>query len=761
MANTTQSNQRISGYLEKKAKLRLGSPWKRYWFVLEGRLLLYYRSKDEYESLSPCKGSINLCPPCNVKPALSVNGVFQIECRANTVILRAEDRSQQEKWMQALLSAIAQSQSNSNRMSHFRYSLDDLPIPNQKSGTLSRQNTMPYRNSPASKDLIERLQKIGAQTYRVTTGAITKFTKKDQYNEIHKSQSAEQIPQYSVIHEETSSEFYSEKNADACVNVDNEQYVASAEVEEEIGEEEAQIRKENQRNVHHLYERISRQDDDYATVDKSKEPQHEVVNDQYVITADDDNENRFLYTDEYSAIDNTKEALYEDLDGLKRKDPLDSEPLLPPRPDNRKYSEDSFSQSSSNEDNVKKKKCKFLFRHLRKCDKKLDGELKMKPKSRSTSFLKRVWRRKNAKSLDAQEDVAYEAIDYEVIEKQIQQNKNDLQMLQELQDILESRKNLLQEKLKSNAEKITAESTPNPAVETQFETDEACTDEKVEDAKPTLPPKQSSPINTGSRYDTANNNEIKSIDEILDDLDKEKEALDSKQKVKELIEKFEIHNEDDVALRPKSKQQLHFIIGPDADSRHSEGLNELLEKLSKVTCAPVLKPGVTSSLITPALTDEEWLELMPIRNRRMSDPDYDIPRPHRSLQFPIPVKRTENPIPATRFFGPILTTETQPHTVDSKPCSIMDPDSLEIEQDPKKTNKDGIKASYVSHNYKKDDSVVYAQPKSLLIGIPESTADMVTPNINCDTNDLDNTVAIKEEIFVDSLEPLVEISTTF
>lgn len=38
----------------------------------------------------------------------------------------------------------------------------------------------------------------------------------------------------------------------------------------------------------------------------------------------------------------------------------------------------------------------------------------------------------------------------------------------------------------------------------------------------------------------------------------------------------------------------------------------------------------------------------------MSDPDYDIPRPHRSLVFEPKTEDPENVIPATRFFGPVL-----------------------------------------------------------------------------------------------------------
>ncbi|KAJ8931682.1 hypothetical protein NQ314_015398, partial [Rhamnusium bicolor] len=148
--------------------LKMMSSYKRYWFVLEGRLLLYYRSKDEYEAISPCKGSINLGPPCNVKPCSSLAGVFQIETRTSTITLRAENREDQTRWMQGIMSALNQNK-NSNRLSHFRYSLDELTQQQVVKGVLERQNTIPQRiSSPASdtnNEIIQRLQKMGAQSY--------------------------------------------------------------------------------------------------------------------------------------------------------------------------------------------------------------------------------------------------------------------------------------------------------------------------------------------------------------------------------------------------------------------------------------------------------------------------------------------------------------------------------------------------------------------------------------------------------------------
>lgn len=63
------------------------SCYKKYWFVLEGRLLLYYKSKDEYDAISPCKGSITLGPTSNVKPCSPNTGVFQIESKTTTITL--------------------------------------------------------------------------------------------------------------------------------------------------------------------------------------------------------------------------------------------------------------------------------------------------------------------------------------------------------------------------------------------------------------------------------------------------------------------------------------------------------------------------------------------------------------------------------------------------------------------------------------------------------------------------------------------------
>ncbi|GJQ85427.1 hypothetical protein Trydic_g23856 [Trypoxylus dichotomus] len=150
--NSDKNNVRMSGYLEKKGKLKVMSSWKTYWFVLEGRLLLYYRSKGEY-ALSPCKGSINLGPNCSIKPLLGSSSMFQIETRANTIVLKAKTRLDKERWMQAILSALNQNNASINGLMHFRYSSDDLIPKNfmQHPDALSRQNTLPSNRLKVEK----------------------------------------------------------------------------------------------------------------------------------------------------------------------------------------------------------------------------------------------------------------------------------------------------------------------------------------------------------------------------------------------------------------------------------------------------------------------------------------------------------------------------------------------------------------------------------------------------------------------------------
>lgn len=119
----------------------------------------------------------------------------------------------------------------------------------------------------------------------------------------------------------------------------------------------------------------------------------------------------------------------------------------------------------------------------------------------------------------------------------------------------------------------------------------------------------------------------------------------------------------------------------------------------------------------------------------------------------------------------------------------MDPDSLELEHLPTPTSnitdsdystvdKDYSVGSYTSHDYLSDDKVIYAHPKAIILNPKSNNKDSIYSNIKLDNkngniiNDIEvnihaieiNNVSIipkSEETFIDSLEPLAEISTAF
>ncbi|XP_044759673.1 ankyrin repeat domain-containing protein 12-like isoform X2 [Coccinella septempunctata] len=178
MSDDSRNSQKITGYLEKRGKLKLMNSWKRYWFVLEGHLLLYYGSKEEYDALSPCKGTITLGPTCTIKPYQSTPSKFQITTRSGCAItLRAESVAEQNKWMQAVYSTVNENQKidiSPTKLCHFRYSTervdtlatnadqqksDNIPVPTEAEPSPTRT---------LEKDegqLLERLQRIGARSY--------------------------------------------------------------------------------------------------------------------------------------------------------------------------------------------------------------------------------------------------------------------------------------------------------------------------------------------------------------------------------------------------------------------------------------------------------------------------------------------------------------------------------------------------------------------------------------------------------------------
>lgn len=140
-------------------------------------------------------------------------------------------------------------------------------------------------------------------------------------------------------------------------------------------------------------------------------------------------------------------------------------------------------------------------------------------------------------------------------------------------------------------------------------------DDALIDMEPALPPKISNKHPSPYHDTPKNNNPIflhntpppepeKTIDQILDDLDKEKVEGENRPNVKRMVERFNAIKEEEVVLR-RQKQQEKPVL------RHSDDLNELLEKLGKITVAPTMEPGVTSSLASPPVSDEEVTVLIP------------------------------------------------------------------------------------------------------------------------------------------------------
>lgn len=78
-------------------------------------------------------------------------------------------------------------------------------------------------------------------------------------------------------------------------------------------------------------------------------------------------------------------------------------------------------------------------------------------------------------------------------------------------------------------------------------------------------------------------------------------------------------------------------------------------------------------------TDDEWLARVPIRRRRHSEPDYDVPRPHRRSSTSQTPEVEQDVIPATRFLGPALphiTPLLESSRISSPSPPSITPDSL-------------------------------------------------------------------------------------
>uniref|UniRef100_A0A2S2P6V2 PH domain-containing protein n=1 Tax=Schizaphis graminum TaxID=13262 RepID=A0A2S2P6V2_SCHGA len=97
---------KMAGYLEKKGRMRVVGVrrWKKRWCVLEGKLLLYFKTQLEYSHhLSPCRGSVNM----GLALSITLRGPCQLQIvtRSQIIILRTKSKSDLDEWFAALRDA--------------------------------------------------------------------------------------------------------------------------------------------------------------------------------------------------------------------------------------------------------------------------------------------------------------------------------------------------------------------------------------------------------------------------------------------------------------------------------------------------------------------------------------------------------------------------------------------------------------------------------------------------------------------------------
>ncbi|XP_076340362.1 uncharacterized protein LOC143240949 isoform X2 [Tachypleus tridentatus] len=86
-----------------KGFLNLRCSWKKYWFVLDGRQFMYYKSKASYESLGVCKGMIDFSQIQFVRMINStLNFEFDVITRRKAIHLAAFESETRRLWVEAL-----------------------------------------------------------------------------------------------------------------------------------------------------------------------------------------------------------------------------------------------------------------------------------------------------------------------------------------------------------------------------------------------------------------------------------------------------------------------------------------------------------------------------------------------------------------------------------------------------------------------------------------------------------------------------------
>ncbi|XP_066246688.1 putative leucine-rich repeat-containing protein DDB_G0290503 isoform X2 [Euwallacea similis] len=793
---------KVSGYLEKKGRKKMMSCYKKYWFVLEGRLLLYYKSKDEYDAISPCKGSINLGPTSNVKPGNANSGVFQIESKTTTITLRAESKDDQHKWIEALISALNQ-RSEYRKLNHFRYSTSDLS-PIAKKALLDKQKTLPRSFDSGSVDfqmtIIEKLQKMGARNYGI--GPKLRRSKTTLARTHQMSYSNDSLPS------KDNDELHLHKTG--SVIIDNDCYNKIS-IRNSVESVEA--------SSEGIYERIPSSDSVFIQRETSGSlnnnrssslmTENDVYWTKYTVDVPVEPESGYEIIENNDKIQSgitkvlKEENIYAeaDLKNVKSFEGLENDQYI----DIENFRTSSTSSQGSADDKERKTGL-FGIGRKNKCGKDNKEDKKGKIK-KSESFLQRVWSKKS-KNKKNKKNISLSATD--IVDKVAMSDSETLKTLSELQQILQRQNSaikqlhqrtsavsamemgisemvycgnddVLEKNMTGFNHEIISHNAKGPSLPPRNHSQSTSKfslspiyKEVPMQHPPAIPPKMKRKRHSDATLDQIYNDYM-SKQEILEEVLKNKDidAQKKEGKVRELIKKFSkesIAHEEGVELRNKNQESTRKS---EMFPTNSKDLDKLLEELSKITTAPIMTPGVTISLINPEISDKDIKKMAPIRRRRLSDPDYDVPRPHRSL---VNIrKRDENALQATRFFGPILQPSdfedcVPPNKPPSPPTDYhsnipsMTPDSLEIDNRKKDSihcqSHDELRTiSYESHDYLRYNKESHHN-LNLLIETNYSDSRLFFKSNNGFSPDSQNIINLNQtkmnqsdSFFVDSLDP--------
>lgn len=152
---------KMEGYLRKRtAKLNLKWFWRKYWFVLDGRSLLFFKSQSDYNSLGTCKGLVDFGLVQAVRPSHGSKNTYAMEVitRSDVIHLAADDWETRQVWVAALQAAIQISEVSWP----FEVQLDNAP-------TLVRMQRAEICNSKSPADSERRRSRRAERSQRTSS----------------------------------------------------------------------------------------------------------------------------------------------------------------------------------------------------------------------------------------------------------------------------------------------------------------------------------------------------------------------------------------------------------------------------------------------------------------------------------------------------------------------------------------------------------------------------------------------------------------